>query len=115
MRDHDDAMFVQDLTVPDGTPMRPGQRFAKIWLIRNVGQQIWSSEYRLTHREGHRMGASPSIKLPRQVRVGEDIAVKVSMVAPFTLGSVRSEWQLQDASGQWLGEVLWADIDVDDG
>lgn len=49
LRDHDDAVFVQDLTVPDGTPMRPGGRFSKIWLIRNVGQQIWSSEYRLTH------------------------------------------------------------------
>ena len=34
----DDAIFVSDLTIPDGTVLPPGQSFTKTWLIRNFGQ-----------------------------------------------------------------------------
>lgn len=33
----DQADFVQDVSIPDGTRMLPGQAFTKTWRLRNVG------------------------------------------------------------------------------
>ncbi|MEZ4516680.1 MAG: NBR1-Ig-like domain-containing protein [Chloroflexota bacterium] len=33
----DDAQFVEDITVPDGTLVEPGQMIEKTWRLRNSG------------------------------------------------------------------------------
>ncbi len=34
-----------DVTIPDGTPMSPGQEFVKTWRIRNTGICTWDTDY----------------------------------------------------------------------
>jgi hypothetical protein len=41
----DDAVWVADVTVPDGTQMTPGQDFVKTWKIRNTGSCTWGTGY----------------------------------------------------------------------
>ena len=41
----DDAKWVADVTVPDGTQMSPGQDFVKTWKIRNTGSCTWGTGY----------------------------------------------------------------------
>ncbi len=38
----DDAAFVADLTVPNGTAMFPGQMYDKVWRVANTGSCTWS-------------------------------------------------------------------------
>ena len=111
----DDAIFVSDLTIPDGTHLRPGQSFTKTWLLRNVGKQTWSQEYRLAHRSGGEWGTVESVRLPHPVAAGHDVAVSVAMIAPKTLTTNRSAWQLQGPDGKWFGDPVWAQIALGDG
>lgn len=111
----DDAIFVSDLTIPDGTRLRPGRSFTKTWLIRNFGKQVWSPEYRLAYRSGGEWGTVPSIRLPHPVTAGHDVAIKVPMVAPQELDTNRTVWQLQDPDGNWVGDPLWAEIALGGG
>ena len=110
----DDAIFVSDLTIPDGTGLRPGQPFTKTWLIRNFGKQTWSREYRLAHRSGGEWGTVSSVRLPHPVAAGHDVAVSVAMISPSELATNRTVWQLQDPDGKWVGDPLWAEIALDD-
>ena len=111
----DDAIFVNDLTIPDGTPLRPGQSFTKTWLLRNVGKQTWSREYRLTYRSGGEWGTVSSVRLPHPVAAGHEVAVSVAMIAPKALATNRAAWQLQDPDGKWFGDPVWAQIALGDG
>ena len=114
LQHEDDAIFVRDLTIPDGTRLRPGQSFTKTWLLRNVGKRAWSQEYRLAHRSGEMMATAPSIQLPDPVAAGAEVAVSAAMVAPPYLAHDRSEWQLQDPDGEWIGDTVWAEITLED-
>lgn len=38
------AVFVKDMTMPDGTKCLPGMKFQKKWLIKNTGKLPWSSD-----------------------------------------------------------------------
>ncbi len=111
----DDALFVSDLTIPDGTPLRPGQSFTKAWLLRNFGKRDWSQEYRLTHRSGGEWGAVSSVRLPHPVAAGHEVAFSVAMTAPPELATNRSVWQLQGPDGAWFGDPVWAEIALGDG
>ncbi len=109
------AIFVSDLTIPDGTRLRPGQPFRKTWLLRNVGLKTWSQEYRLAYRSGGVWGTAQSVPLPHPVAAGHDVAVSVAMIAPQTLTTNRSAWQLQDPAGNRFGDPVWAEIALGDG
>jgi len=54
------AMFIYDVTVPDGTIMSPNQRFTKTWLLKNIGTCTWTSGYHLVYISGNPMGGSTS-------------------------------------------------------
>lgn len=41
----DDSDFVDDVTVPEGTPVRRGEVFVKTWEIRNGGSVRWTDRY----------------------------------------------------------------------
>ncbi len=53
-----DLSFVQDITVPDGTAVAPGEPVDKQWLVTNVGTCNWDASYRLKLITGDAMGAA---------------------------------------------------------
>jgi len=45
----DNSVYVNDVTIPDGTVMTPGQTFTKAWAVQNAGTCTWNTNYRLVH------------------------------------------------------------------
>lgn len=107
----DDAKWVADVTVPDGTQMTPGQDFVKTWMIRNTGSCTWGTGYTLIHGYDERLEgiAEP---LTNAVAPGEEVEVSVRFRAPTGVGEHRSYWRMQNAAGSAFGEFLYVAIVV---
>jgi hypothetical protein len=107
----DDAKWIEDVTVPDGTQMSPAQDFVKTWKVRNTGSCTWGSGYTLIHGYDEKMEgiAEP---LSGAVAPGEEVEVSVRFKAPANTGEHRSYWRMQNASGSAFGEFLYVTIVV---
>jgi hypothetical protein len=88
-----------DVTIPDNTNVKAGQRFTKTWRIRNSGTCTWDETYTWRMIAGEDMGAPPSLPLGRQVQPGEIIEISVDLTAPAKAGKYQYSWQLHDAAG----------------
>lgn len=94
---HDDSVFERDVTYPDGTVVRRGSAFTKIWRIRNTGDIAWQGRY-LT-----RMNETPC-KAPKQVGIrtvlpGESVDVAVRVHASDQPGSCKIYWKMTTEDG----------------
>jgi len=109
--------FEADVTIPDGTPMRQGERFIKTWRVRNAGTCTWRG-YALVFYSGDQMSAPPTVPIPDVVPPNTLVNVSVELVAPTRGGRQHSDWQFQDAAGRRFGVgptptgALWAVIVV---
>ncbi|MGA2112224.1 MAG: NBR1-Ig-like domain-containing protein [Anaerolineales bacterium] len=101
-----DASFVSDLTVPDGTQMKAGQKFTKGWQLKNSGTCTWTNNYKVVFYSGDQMGADSSQALSGQVAPGGTVNISFKMTAPSTDGSYKGEWLLSDPSGITFGTEL---------
>src|SRR5512135_3113735 len=53
----DQAAYVRDVTIPDGTLFMPGTSFTKTWEIKNTGTCAWDGTYSIVFgNEGDIMG-----------------------------------------------------------
>lgn len=114
----DQAEFVADVTVPDGSDFAPGTKFTKTWRIKNAGTATWTKDYALVFDSGTQMAAENAVPFPGDVPPGETVDLSVEMTAPATLGVHVSLWQLRNAGGQTFGvgekfdDPIYAQIDV---
>jgi Ig-like domain from next to BRCA1 gene len=107
----DDAAWVSDVTVPDGTQMSPGQDFVKTWNIRNTGSCTWGTGYVPIFAYGEKMGgiAEP---LNGAVAPGEEVEISVRFKAPSNTGEFASTWRMANASNIPFGENFFVLIVV---
>ena len=107
----DDAKWVEDVTVPDGTQMSPGQDFVKTWKIKNTGSCTWGTGYAPIFAYGEKMGgiAEP---LTGAVAPGEEVEISVRFKAPTNTGEFSSTWRMANASNIPLGENVFVLIVV---
>ena len=112
------AVFVADVTVPDGTSFLPGFQFTKVWRLRNAGRCTWTPSYALVFYRGDQMGGTTSVNIPSVVAPGQTVDIPVNVVAPSLPGSYRSDWMLRDSSGALFGAgangatPIWLKINV---
>jgi hypothetical protein len=92
----DQALFVKDVTIPDGTVIAPGTTFKKTWRLRNIGTCTWSG-YSLVFDSGEAM--SPVIDPIGTVAPGLEVDVSVTFTAPTTNNTYRSYWRIRNSSG----------------
>ena len=102
--------YVADVTIPDNTVMTPGQEFVKTWRLRNDGDCAWTTAYALEFMEGEAMGFAGTQPLTTQVEPGQETEISVTLIAPDTPGTYRSDWQISDEQGNFFG--LGANADV---
>jgi len=95
----DQATFINDVTIPDGTTVTPGSTFKKTWRLKNTGTCTWSG-YSLVFDSGESM--SPTIDPMGTVAPGQEVDVSVSFVAPTASGDYRSYWRIRNTSGVLL-------------
>ncbi len=92
-----------DVTIPDDTPMSPGQTFTKIWRLVNAGTCTWTTAYSVALFSGDAMGALTSVPLPKAVAPNESVDIAIDMVAPTTPGTYQGNWKLRNAANEWFG------------
>ena len=97
-----DAVFVADVTVPDGTEFTAGEAIDKTWRFRNSGTCTWATGYGLVFAGGEQMGA-PEVQTVPMTAPGEAADITVSMIAPGIPGDYTGVWQMSDAGGALFG------------
>lgn len=106
-----DAEFIADQTIPDGTQVTPGETLDKRWLVRNTGTCDWGPGYTLLHVSGPPMGADTQSGL-YPARAGAEIEIQLTLTAPDDPGEHTTAWRMQDDHGQVFGDVLFITIVV---
>lgn len=89
------AAFVTDVTIPDGTFMPPGQQFVKTWRLQNSGTCTWSPNYALVFAEGNPMGGPAAVPFPGTVQPGATVDLSVALISPAGLGTHTGSWRLR--------------------
>jgi len=108
----DDAQWVVDITIPDGTQMTPGQDFLKTWKIRNTGACSWGAGYTVIYGGyNDKMNGTPAA-LTTTVTPGQEVEVSVQFKAPTKAGEYLSAWRMANASGSAFGQFFFVKIIV---
>jgi hypothetical protein len=110
----DNAAYVTDVTIPDGTTIQPGSKFTKTWRLLNSGSCVWTTGYKLVFIGGDAMGGS-SASVVAPVAPGSQTDISVELSAPGNNGTFKGNWQMQNASGVAFGSVVTVQIKVSGG
>ncbi len=107
----DDAYFVVDVTVPDGTVVGPAQRVDKVWRLSNTGTCRWTAGYAAAHVSGTQMSGPYLAGVP-ETAPGGTADVGVTFYAPVTPGTYAAYWQMRNAAGASFGQQFKVEIVV---
>jgi hypothetical protein len=111
----DDSLFVEDVTIPDGTPMKPGEGFKKTWRFKNTGVCTWTTAYAIGYAYGEKMHGSET-KLTKSIAPGGTVDVSINFTAPLMKNCwYGSWWRLKNASGVYFGDFVYVSILISDG
>jgi hypothetical protein len=114
----DQAQFIGDVSIPDGTRLDPGDSFTKTWRFRNSGTCTWTKDYAIVHMSGHSLHGPNAMTLPAEVEPGEVIDISLSLKAPMTNGSYTGWWKFRNDANRLFGigdeasSSFWASIEV---
>ena len=113
----DSAVLVRDVTIPDGTQMKPGETFTKTWEFINNGKCTWYG-YTVKFAAGDQMNAPLSAPIP-QTPLNESVQVSVELTAPTANGSYTGYFTLNDPNGKdvpiGIEKTFWVKITVGSG
>lgn len=104
-------IYLEDVTVPDGTVVKPGEEIRKVWKVQNTGNCDWTSQYSIRHFNGDLLDANKKQKLPL-LQPGEEGEIEIIFTAPETIGGYYSGWQAYDNRGKPFGHDLFLEIYV---
>jgi hypothetical protein len=105
--------FIDDLTIPDGTEVRPGQIIVKRWLIENKGSCNWNKAYSLQLISGLALGAETDQHL-FPARQNTEAVLEITFSIPDNPGRYNTWWQAYDPDGNRFGDPVYMDISVVD-
>lgn len=103
--------FIDDLTIPDGSVLPPGEALDKRWQVENSGTCNWDERYSLRLIAGSNLG-SPSELALYPARSGTLVDIRILFTAPEEAGAYRSAWQAYDPTGEPFGDQIFIDIVV---
>lgn len=92
-----------DVTIPDDTVLRPGERFTKVWRLQNAGTCNWTSDYSLVWFSGEQLDAPQGVPMVGNTAPGASLDLSVEMQAPESAGTYQSWWKLRNPSGDLFG------------
>ena len=103
--------FLDDLTIPDGMEVSPGEEVTKRWLIRNLGSCNWNRSYSLQLISGLSLGTGKVQEL-YPARQSTEAVVEIIFTAPDNPGRYNSWWQAYDSDGNRFGDPIYMEISV---
>lgn len=95
----DVAQFIDDVTIPDGTTLKPNETFTKTWRFKNVGTCSWTPSYAIIFSSGDAMSGPATQALTGNVNPGQTMDISVDLTAPATDGNYKGYWKLRNAAG----------------
>jgi hypothetical protein len=101
--------FQDDLTIPDGSQVIPGETLDKRWEVENSGTCNWDERYSLRLVAGNELGAQPQVGL-YPARSGTLAPIRILFTAPQEPGPYRSAWQAYGPDGEAFGDQIFIDI-----
>jgi hypothetical protein len=107
----DSSAYIDDVTIPDGTILAPGETFVKKWMIQNTGFCMWKTDYTLKFFEGNSMSGMDT-EVDRAIASGEQAKVSVELTAPDAEGTYTGYWILADEYGNPFGMPFYVKIVV---
>jgi uncharacterized protein YkwD len=111
------AVLVRDVTIPDGTQIKPGEKFTKTWEFFNNGTCPWLG-YLLKFAAGDQMSAPLSAPIADTL-LKESVQISVELTAPTTNGSFTGYFTLNDPNGKDVPigteRTFWVKITVGSG
>jgi len=108
----EDAAFVSDVTIPDGTQMAVNQHFTKTWRVQNTGTCTWITTFYLAFSYGESMGGQAKVPFISAVAPGQTADLSVSLTAPDKTSTLTGVWAIFDDKGIKFGKVLTVVINV---
>lgn len=97
------AIFLADISVPDGMIVAPGSTFTKTWRIQNAGNCVWDRTYSLMLASGDAMGPVDKVPLTSSVYPNQSIDLSVDLTAPTTNGLYTGYWRIATPFGGTFG------------
>ena len=111
----DEAVLLEDVTIPDGTILARGESFTKTWRLKNTGTCPWDAGYSLIFLTGARMDAPDSVPLSITLP-GASMDISVQLIAPSVNGSYMGVFALRNSLGQSVmigsSDNIWVKIRV---
>jgi hypothetical protein len=101
--------YLEDLTIPDGSQVRPGEVLDKRWLVQNNGTCNWNESYRL------KLISDPVENVPAEqalypARSGSQAIIQITFTAPAEEGILRSAWQAYSPEGEAFGDPIYIEV-----
>lgn len=106
--------YVNDVTIPDNTVMTPGQTFTKTWKVVNNGTCAWDAGFKFAFTGGDAMSGA-TYTLTQSIAANSQIDISVAMIAPNKTGSIRGNWRMSTAAGQFFGDEVYVMIMIGGG
>jgi hypothetical protein len=112
----DQAAYVRDISVPDGTILLTGTTFVKTWEIKNTGSCSWDQAYAIVFGdEGDQMNGKLSQPLisSGSVAPGAKVNISVALTAPGNAGDYKGFWKLRNSNGNvffGVNKGIWVAI-----
>ena len=112
------AVFEGDVTIPDGSVLKPGEDFTKVWAIRNSGSCTWDEGYKLVFIGGDTAMDPVNYVFGKKntdtdfVSPGEGVNIGIPLTAPLAEGKYTGTWRMQTDSGVYFGTYLTVNFEV---
>lgn len=108
------SRFEADMTIPDGTVLKPYEKFVKIWRVANTGTCAWDEGFGITIWAGPAMDGVPAYYSPRDqiVQPGGVVDLVVEMRAPVEPGEYIAHWVMINDQQKTFGSDLVVYIKV---
>lgn len=104
--------YVEDLSIPDGTIVHPGDVLDKRWRVQNSGTCNWDERYRLKFLSGSELNA-PVEQALYPARSDAEAIIRILFTAPTDPGTYQSAWQAYDPQGQPFGDPVFIQVIVE--
>ena len=107
-----DLLWIEDVTIPDGTNLKPNESFTKTWLVQNSGGCAWPPGFTFQHVGGDPMRGE-TLTLEEAIPVGAKREISIQLAVPIDQnGLIQSSWRMADSNGVFFGDTLSVNITV---
>ncbi len=112
------SSFQGDINIPDGTVLKPGENFQKVWALKNTGTCKWDEGYSLVYIGGSTPDLDPYTfnfkKSSDFVASGETINIGINLTTPCKPGKYEGTWRMRNDQGFYFGTYLSVRVEVKD-